>query len=125
MGFTSDLVNADSDVRHRVKVTLTNGESGTKRLPNLPGDDYLMNKGDLWTISFRTHLDFTSCVMKSDIQSIAIKQGGNDDWNIKTIVTFVGSGDDYELATTDFNVNRWIDSDGDESHRLFELNLVL
>ena len=125
MGFTSGLVDADSNDQHSVKIKLTNGETGTSDLPDLLGDDHLMHKGDLWKLSFENDFSFTSCVTKNDIQFIRIKAHGNDDWNIETIVTFVKSGNDYELATSDFEVNRWIDSDGVTAHRNFQLHLVL
>ena len=124
MAFTSDLKKAGSDVGHAVEIELADGVTKLSLLPNLPGDDYLKHKGDLWKISFADDFLFDFCVMKYDIKSIAIMENGNDGWNIETIVTFIKSGSDYQLATSDFHVNRWIDGNDDESRRYFELSLV-
>ena len=124
-GFTSGLAGADSDQQHCVEIKLTNGDTKTSLLPDLPGDDYLKHKGDLWELSFLNDFNFTCCVKKCDIQSIAIIESNNDGWNIETIFTFIKSGDDSELATKDFDVNRWIDGDGPVNHHRFELNLLL
>ena len=125
MGFTSGLVGADSDDQYSVQIKLTNGDTGTSHLPDRPGVEYLKHKGDLWTISFVNDFSFATsqCVTKNDIDFIRIKANGNDDWNIETIVTFVKSGNEYELATTDFEVNSWID--GGPDHDRFVLNLIL
>ena len=124
MGFTSGLVHADSDDQYSVKIKVINEDIKTSHLPNRPGVEYLKHKGDLWTISFANDFSFTSpCVKKSDIVFIRIKANGNDDWNIETIVTFVKSGNNYELATSDFGVNSWID--GGPNQDQFELNLIL
>ena len=126
IGFTSGLAHADTNDRHSVKIKLTDQETSTSLLPNRPGDDYLMHKGELWTIDFANDFSFTSsCVKKSDIEFIAIIASGNDNWNIETIVTFVKSGNEYELATTDFEVNRWIDGNGPVDQHKFQLNLLL
>ena len=128
MGFTSGLVHADSNDQYSVKMKVNNEAIATSLLPNRPGVEYLKHKGDLWTISFADDFSFTSpCVKKSDIEFIKIAASGNDNWNIETIVTFVKSGNNYELATSDFEVDRWID--GSSSAPLdqdrFELDLVL
>ena len=125
MAFTSDLNNAGSDVGHAVEIELADGVTKLSLLPDLVGNDYLKHKGDLWKISFVDDFLFDFCVMKYDIKSIAIMENGNDGWNIETIVTFIKSGSDYQLATSDFHVNRWIDGNhDDESRRYFELSLV-
>ena len=124
MAFTSGLNNAGSDVGHAVKIGLTGGVTKHSLLPNLPGDDYQRHKGDLWKISFKDDFLLDYCVMKYDIKSITIMENSNDGWNIETIVTFIKSGNDYELATSDFHVKHWIDGNGDDSHRHLELTLV-
>ena len=124
MAFTSGIRHGGSDRGHGVEVRV-DGVTGVKTLPDLPGNDYYPHKGDLWKISFRNDLHFYSCVTKGDIESIAITENSNDGWNIETIVTFVKHGNNFQLATENFNVNRWIDGDGQYSHRRFELNIVL
>ena len=124
MAFTSGVPNANSDTRHMVEITVA-GVSSVILLPNLPGNDYQSLKGDLWKISFADDFSFDYCVRKNDIELIAIAESGNDGWNIETIVTFIESDNNFELATEDFNVFRWIDGDSESSRRYFELNLIL
>ena len=124
MAFTSGLNNAGSDAGHAVKIGLTGGIVKRSALPDLPGDDYEKNKGDLWKMSFKDNFHLVHCVKKNDIKSITIRQNGDDGWNIETIVTFIKSGTDYELATSDFNVYKWIDGDDEVNRRFFVLNLV-
>ena len=124
MAFTSGIANANSDTRHSVTITVA-GETRVSLLPDLPQDDYQSLKGDLWKISFADDFSFDYCVRKNDIESIAIAESGNDGWNIETIVTFIESDNNFELASEDFNVFRWIDGDSESSRTYFELNLIL
>ena len=83
---------------------LKSGETRTVILPNLPGDDYLSHKGDLWKISFRNQFHFRDgCVRLSEIASIALEEHNNDGWNIDSVVTFFrddrSTGNDFHLAT--------------------------
>ena len=105
MAFTSGIPYGGSDSGHDVEVRV-NGVTGVKTLPDRPGNDYYPHKGDLWKISFKYDLHFYSCVTKGDIESIAITENSNDGWSIETIVTFVQSGNNFELATENFNVYR-------------------
>ena len=123
MAFTASDKDAGSDVRHAVAITLADGVSSLSLLPKRKGNDYLRHKGDLWKISFENHFLLAN-VSKYDIKSIAIMEDGNDGWKIETIVTFFKSGNDYELATSDFHVDSWIDGNGDDSRRRLELTLV-
>ena len=65
------------------------------------------------------------CIVPEDIEEIIMVESSDDGWNIESIVTFLRSGSDYQLATLDMEVNRWIDGDEDHSHRRFELSLVI
>ena len=98
MAFTSGITNANSDTRHSVTITVA-GETRVVLLPDLPQDDYMLLKGDLWKISFADDFSFDYCVKKNDIESVAIAESGNDGWNIETIVTFIESDNNFELAT--------------------------
>lgn len=51
MAFTSGFQHAGSDIGHSVQLQ-ANGEVRNIRLYNLPGNDMLENKGDLWKIKF-------------------------------------------------------------------------
>ena len=86
-----------------------------------PGDDYMSNKGDLWELSLPT----SGCIRLPDVQKVSIVENGNDGWNIGSIVTLVSDSRNIQMLTRDFDVNRWIDGDGDASHRRFVLTLSL
>ena len=127
MAFTSGIHNAGSkdSVRHAVVIELTGAVNKLSLLPNLPEDDYEKNKGDLWKLSFKDDFLLDDCVTKNDIKSIFIMENGNDGWNIETIVTFIKRGNDYELATCDFDVNAWIDGNHEDvTRRFLDLTLV-
>jgi hypothetical protein len=56
---------------------------------------------------------------------VSIVENGNDAWNIETIVTLVSdSSNRLQVLTRDFDVFRWIDGDGEVSHRCFDLSFA-
>lgn len=130
MAFTSGVTHAGSDDSHEVSMRLVSGETQTVILPDRPGDDYLSHKGDLWKLSFVDNFRFSdTCVQLSEIASIALEEHSNDGWNIDSVVTFFrddsSTGNDFHLASVDMDVFQWIDGDDLQSHRRFELNLVI
>ena len=121
MAFTSGRANAHSDTGHYIKIRLHNNEERRVRFPDNPGDDMLKNKGDLWEISLSSFGFSMTCITKRDIHSVAIQEGGNDGWNIKSVATMVRSGSKFQILTANMNVNRWIDGNDHPSHRSFTL----
>ena len=117
IAFTSDLSSAGSDDSPYVEIVLNNGEVGHIRLYDREGDDYAENKGDLWRIPIRQFNFREGCVSTSGIRQVAIQEGGNDGWNIESIITML----DRDLLTVDFHVNRWIDGNGSQSEKEFVL----
>ena len=112
-----------SDTSHSVQLE-SNGIVRTRSLYNRPGDDYLSNKGDLWSFSFSSSFGL-SCIRISDIDRVSIVESANDGWNIETIVTLVSdSSSRLQVLTRDFDVYRWIDGDGPASHRRFDLSFA-
>ena len=87
MAYTSDRKYAGADKSHKIRLQVK-GLTSTKTLPDLPQDDYLSNKGDLWKLHLTDFFGFTTCIKINDIQRITILQGSNDGWNIESIVTF-------------------------------------
>ena len=123
MAYTSGIKNAGADQSHRIRLQ-AEGLSNTINLPDLPKDDFSPNKGDLWKLDLKASFGFTGCITINDIERISILQGSNDGWNIESIVTFaVVNQNNWELTSADFNVFRWIDGNGAESHKEFTLTL--
>lgn len=120
MGFTSNVPNAGADALHGVELQ-AGGLNRSITLPNLPGDDYLPNKGDLWMLSLSS-FNFPRCMLLREFQNIAIVARNNDGWNIASIVTLLCS-QDYccRLFSQDFGVNRWVDGNGAVENRRFDL----
>ena len=114
---------AGADSSHKINLQVR-GSTSTKSLPNLPGDDYSPNQGDLWKLDLENFFGFTDCIRIKDINSISILQGNNDGWNIDSIVTFaVVNQNSWELTSADFDVFQWIDGDSTPHDREFTLSL--
>ena len=111
MAYTSDWQYAESDYIHRISLQVEESTS-TKNLPDLPGDDYSPNRGDLWKLDLDSFFGFTGCISINDIGRISILEGSSDGWNIDSIVTFaVEDQNDWELTSADFDIFQWIDTD--------------
>ena len=123
IAFTSSQTDSVSDTSHSIQVQI-NGAVRTRPLYDRDGDDYLANKGDLWSISFSDFGFSESCITISEIQRVSVVENANDGWNIETIVTLVSGSNNLQLLTRDFNVFRWIDGDGAASHRRFDLSFA-
>ena len=124
MAFTSGVHYAGSDSSHSIELKATGCLSKIK-LYNLPGDDYKPNKGDLWKIKIADFQCSKTCLTVGSIDSLSIVSSSNDGWNIDSIVTFVeGDANQFKLLTQDFNVKRWIDSNGQKTHKRFDLTRV-
>ena len=108
MAYTSDLPLAGSGSPHRISLQV-NGSTSAEHFPDLPGDDFHPNRGDIWKLSLTDFFRFTGCITKYDIDHISILQGSSDSWNIESIVTFAVVSEYWELTSADFNVFRWID----------------
>ena len=124
MAYTSSLNGAGSYDNHRIRLQ-ANGVASTINLPNLPKKKFSPNKRDLWKLDLGDSFGFTSCITINDMEHISILQGGNDGWNIESIVTFAVV-DQYiwSLTSADFNVNQWIDGDGANSYKEFTLSVI-
>ena len=108
--------NGWADASHEVEVRAA-GQTRVIPLPDLPGNDYKLHKGDLWKLEFSRDFKFTRCVTLNNTVDVAIEAGSDDGWNIDSIVTYVGVDGRFMELTHDFNVRRWIDSDGLLSYR--------
>ena len=127
MVYTSSQANADggADSVHRIEFQ-AKGAIRTEVLPNLPGDDYLIHKGDLWKLNIETYFGLSGCINKHDIEGIAILAGGNDGWDIDSIVTYVAVNEhNWELSSVDLDADRWVDGDSSDTFKRFDLSLVV
>ena len=124
MAFTSNKSNAGSDDSKDI-LLVVNGKHSLKRLPDLKGDDYLSNKGDLWKLSMTDFFGFTNCISTREIQKIAVVNSGSDRWNIDSIVTYaVYDQYFYEQSSVDLDIFRWVDS-AEASQEEFQLTVTL
>ena len=124
MAFTSGYRHAGADSLHRVEIKI-NGTAYRAVLPDLPRNDYLSHKGDMWKMGLKYHFKVDGCVKPEDVEYITIVEGSNDGWNIDSIVTyFVYSRDYSQPATVDLDVFRWVDGNSKDYHKRFELTKV-
>ena len=124
MAFTSGLLNSGTvDAAHAIELQAS-GQVRSLQLYDRPGDDTLPNKGDLWTFSIASFGIPDSCITISDIRGVSIIESSDDGWNIESIVTIVESSGRYQLLTRDFGANHWVDGDGPNSRRRFDLTLA-
>ena len=122
--FTSNLLHSQSNTDHNVSL-LAKGVESTIKLPDLPKGKFQQGEGDLWKLSIETDFNITTCITLDDIQSISLVAASDDGWNIGSITTFaVVSSDCKKLITADYDVNRWVDGDGDDEHLEFALSLL-
>ena len=124
IAFTTGARNAGADKHHRIELR-AKGVTKVKQLPNLPGDDYLESKGDLWKLSIEHYFGLRGCITKRDIQGIALLSGNNDGWHIDSMITYVAVNQCiWELSSVDLDANRWIDGDSLHQRKQFQLSLV-
>lgn len=125
MAFTSGLQNAGADDHHAV-VLRAAGHCRHQLLYDLPGDDYSSLEGDLWKYTISSFGFPSSCVTLDDVSEISIIEHNNDGWNIDSIATFFidENGARYP-ASVDLDVNRWVDGDGSQENKRFELTLII
>jgi len=124
MAFTSGKSNAGTDDRKCIQLVV-DGQPKLKTLPNLKGNDYQSNKGDLWKLSLKDFFGFTNCTKARDIEEISIVNAGSNGWNIDSIVTFaVHDKHTYQLSSVNLDVFRWVDSDN-AYEKVFPLTLTL
>ena len=124
MAVTSDVYNSQSKTDHNITV-MAKGLTSTIRLPDLPNGNFEKGVGDLWKLDIKTDFKFTTCITLCDIQSISIIPDSIDAWNIGSIVTFASvDGDCWEMVSADYNIDQWVDGDGDIKNRGFALSLT-
>ena len=121
MAFTSGVAKGGSDSAHSVELQV-GGHTRNLRLPNLPGNDYLSHKGDLWKLDISKFLFTDSCIRFPEIKRVSIIERSDDGWHIDSIATFVLDGNNNaQILTQDLDVNKWIDGNSGASRRRLEL----
>ena len=137
LGFTSGKKSAQSDDLPFIEITLQNDKTRKLRFPDDNKIDHMTkNRGDIWEfpLFFKNEQFEGSCVERADIKSVVVKQGGNNGWNIKSIVTFVRTDSEVlqlltiealpsQMLTVDLEVYRWIDGDSASDRKEFSLTL--
>ena len=124
MAFTSGRSHSGSD-DSKIILMKVDGIHITKRLPNLPGDDYSSNKGDLWKLNLRSFFGFSGCTTVDKVQEIAIINSGTDGWNIDSIITYlVVDRRTYQQSSVDLDIFQWVDDEITNAQK-FVLSLTI
>jgi hypothetical protein len=124
IGFTTGRKHAGSNDDHHIELHTTDGKSYTAELYNRAGDDYLQNKGDLWTFTPQS-FGIKSCLRKGQIDGVLFVAGGDDGWMIETAMTvYRDQNKNYNLLTVNVNFNKWLDGNSGSASRRLKLTLV-
>jgi len=59
------------------------------KLYDRPGNDYTRYKGDKWSIRLSDFGFSDKCILRGDIVNLALLAGGDDGWNIESVVTYL------------------------------------
>ena len=129
MAFTSGVNGGDTTATacgtHSIELQ-TSRHVWSLQLYNRPGEDTVLNKGDLWKIPISDfHFSNNSCVTISNISGVALTERNNDGWHIDSVVTLVkDTAGGVQVLTQDLDANRWVDGDNGPLNRRFELTLA-
>ena len=98
----------------------------------MPADQAAPDKSDLWKLELDDDFNVPSgtCIKKGDIEAIAIEESNNDGWRIDSVITILRSGNNYEVATQDMDVDQWVDGEGNPGSQpgvtvRFQLNKII
>lgn len=123
MAFTGGSQNALTNHPPFIEL-IVEGEIGLVQLPEVTGLEFQNDKGDLWAINLGEFGLSTTCIRQRDIEGIAVVEGGTDGWLIDSIVTFLLDVDgNFSLLSSDIDVDRWIDGNGGEERKRFDLTI--
>ena len=123
MAFTGGTQNALTNHPPFIQLTV-GGEIGMVQLPEVTGLEFQNDKGDLWAIDLNDFGLSSACIRQRDIEGIAVVEGGTDGWLIDSIVTFLLDEDgNFTLLSRDIDVDRWIDGNGGDERKRFDLTL--
>ena len=125
MAFTSTLAYAGTDDLPSLFVKLAGEEKSLAFYNHVGVDDLTKGKGDLWKFQIANFNFITdTCITKSDITGVTIHNGGDNGWNIESVVTVLHGGLSFDLLTANMDVNRWIDGNDLPSELKYDLTLV-
>ena len=125
IAFTTHAQHASTVNFPFIRLTLTNGAFRDLRLFDAPGAEFQHGVGDMWQLPIS---DFgfsgSTCVTYDSISQVTIREGGNDGWQIDSIMTVLDTDGVYQALTLNFRVNRWVDGDDLSFYRSFDLTKV-
>lgn len=122
MAFTTGDKNAFT--RNPPIVELTVGDQARGMvLPELPGETFIANKGDLWKINLSGFGFTDTCITKREVEAITLIETGTDGWQIDSIVTFLKAGESFILLSSDIDIKRWVDGNQGAQFKRFSLSI--
>ena len=123
MAITASISGSDSNSEHVLQVT-ANGEVKDVAICG-PGNKCSKSSVDYFTLDIERFGFSTSCIRKEDIEAFAIKENGNDGWQIDSIFVFLDTCETHELASSNPNLNQKIDGDVSVATSVKEKELTL
>ena len=94
------------------------------QLQMMSGNEFQRGKGDVWNFDMAEFGFSQSCIEVGDVDGLALVEGGTDGWKIASVVTLVTDDDgQVSLLSSDTGADRWIDGNGGEERRRFDLTL--
>ena len=123
MAFTGDSPNSRTSDQHLLELTVA-GEVRQVALPVVTGLEFQRNKGDKWAFALGDFGFTETCIGNWDVDGIAIVEDGTDGWLINSVVTLLQDDDGYvSLLSSDIDVDAWIDGNGGEERKRFDLTI--
>ena len=109
--FTGDLDTAESGGDYKLQL-IVSGTNSSVTLPDLPLEERSRARGDLWSLSISSFGFKYDCILKKDIEEIAIQEDTNDAWHIKSVILLLQDTlDQFYIASIGIDINQWIDGD--------------
>ena len=129
LAFTADVHDAGVGDLYPHDIEVETGSPNQIRRIQLHGswgNQYTRGKGDLFKYKMNAFGFSGDCIKFQYIKRVSIMAGSNDGWNIDSITTHVRGAENgkFRELTIDMDVHRWVDGNGDDNQKRFDLTNV-